>query len=336
MALPHNRKVNNRISVIIPNYNGSATIDQCLNALFSSDYGEFEVVVVDDCSGDRSVEIIQRYPCRLIRLEKHSGAARARNRGAAESSGDILFFIDADCIVRADTLSVAYEAFQKYDAALIGGTYTRTAFDDTFFSSFQSMFINYFETKNSEPDYIASHAMLISKKLFMHSGGFPHEFLPIIEDVEFSHRLRRTGVRLVMYPGLLVGHIFNFTFAKSLLNAFKKSRYWTVYSMQNKDLLSDSGTASAELKINVVSNALIQSMMALSFFFQAFFCQALAAVVFVVNISFNRTFLKTFFKTKGPWFGVLAASYYLLIYPSAVIAGSVTGMMQYYLNSGRG
>ncbi|TAL24620.1 MAG: glycosyltransferase, partial [Nitrospirae bacterium] len=57
------------ISVIIPNYNGEATIGKCLEAVFSSEYDKFEVVVVDDCSNDNSVEIIKRFPCRLISLD---------------------------------------------------------------------------------------------------------------------------------------------------------------------------------------------------------------------------------------------------------------------------
>ena len=88
------------ISVIIPNRNGGAFIGKCLEAVFSTRYGRYEVIVVDDCSEDDSVEIIGKFPCRLIRLEKHSGASKARNTGAFHSTGQILFFTDADCLVR--------------------------------------------------------------------------------------------------------------------------------------------------------------------------------------------------------------------------------------------
>ncbi|MBI1864641.1 MAG: glycosyltransferase family 2 protein [Nitrospirae bacterium] len=101
------------ISVIIPNRNGSATIGKCLEAAFSSRSDPFEVIVVDDGSEDRSVEIIKRFPCRLIRLERHAGAAKARNVGAREAKGDILFFTDADCLLQEDTLSAAARAFAE-------------------------------------------------------------------------------------------------------------------------------------------------------------------------------------------------------------------------------
>lgn len=81
--------MNKLISVIIPNYNGSSTIGKCLESAFSSKYDNFEVLAVDDCSTDNSVEIIKSFPCRLIALDKNSGASKARNTGAYKSSGEI-------------------------------------------------------------------------------------------------------------------------------------------------------------------------------------------------------------------------------------------------------
>src|SRR5512134_3701998 len=95
-----------KISVIIPCYNSAATIRTCLEAVFTSDYRDFEVVVVDDGSTDGAAEIIRAFTCRLISLEQRSGASKARNAGARNSTGNILFFIDADCVVFPDTLSL--------------------------------------------------------------------------------------------------------------------------------------------------------------------------------------------------------------------------------------
>ncbi len=319
-----------RISVIVPNYNGGLTIGICLDAVFSSDHKNFEVIVVDDLSSDNSVEIIQRYPCRLVLLDRRSGASKARNRGAEESAGDILFFIDADCVVHPDTLSLVNAAIEGNEGTVFGGTYTCLAYDDTFFSTFQSIFINYFETKRREPDYIASHSMIIDRKLFIESGGFPDDFLPIIEDVEFSHRLRRAGTGLVMEPDLQVRHIFNFNLLKSLQNAFRKSKYWNIYSMRNRDLLKDSGTASVELKINVASYFLMMILLVLSVFFSAESFLLFIPLIFLFNIYTNNKFLKAFFRTKGPLFGILSTLYYTMFYPMAVGAGSFAGMMKYY------
>ncbi len=332
----HNNKVSKRISVIIPTRNGGRTIGKCLDALFASDYGDFEVIVVDDCSGDDSVEIIRRFPCRLITLSSHSGASKARNAGARSAGGDLFFFIDADCVVEKDTLSIVDRAARGRQRIVCGGTYTKRAYDNTFFSTFQSVFIHYSETKRDEPDYIASHAMVIDRGTFERSSGFPEDFMPIIEDVEFSHRLRRSGVRLAMDPAILVRHIFYFTLLKSLKNAFRKSKYWTAYSLKNRDLFRDSGTASVELKTNVVSLFLGVVFVALSAAFRAAPLLIPAVLLFLLNVSVNRSLFTAFYRAGGLSFALRAALYYMFVYPVAVGAGSLAGMANYYLSQGDG
>jgi len=319
------------ISVIVPNHNGGKTIGKCLEAAFSSRYKNFEVVVVDDCSDDNSIEIINKFPCKLIRLDKHSGASRARNKGAINSSGEVLFFIDSDCLLQKNTLAVVNDTFTRYCSSntLIGGTYTWLPYDNNFFSIFQSIFVRYSETKRDKPDYIAAHAMIIDSGLFRSSGGFSEDFLPIIEDVEFSHRLQKSGYNLVMNPDIQVQHIFNFTLMKSLKNAFRKSMFWTIYSMKNSDLFKDSGTASAELKINVAAYFLILLLAALSFTFKNASLLIPLPFAFIFNLFINRKFLKSLCEVKGLSFAIRAALYYTMLYPLAVGAGAFAGMVRY-------
>ena len=65
------------ISVIIPNHNNAATIGKCLAGVLASKYSNFEVIVVDDGSTDNSKAEIKKYPCHLIELDEHTGAAAA-------------------------------------------------------------------------------------------------------------------------------------------------------------------------------------------------------------------------------------------------------------------
>ncbi len=242
-----------KASVIIPNHNGAATIEKCLQAALASSYDNFEVIVVDDRSEDCSVDLVKKYPCRLIQLNTHSGASKARNTGALNSTGDVLFFTDADCLLEQDSLAEAMVTIlESSGKKIVGGTYTRIPFDTRFFSLFQSVYINYSETKKiMNPDYLATHALVIRKEHFVESGGFREDFIPILEDVEFSHRMRQKGFSLHMNPQIRVTHIFNYSFIKSVGNGIKKSSFWTLYSIKNKDLLSDSGTASRELKLAI-------------------------------------------------------------------------------------
>lgn len=327
--------MDNFISVIIPNRNGEATIGRCLQAAFLSQYANFEVIAVDDASTDNSVETIKQFPCRLIRLNKHSGASKARNAGAFNSRGDVLFFIDADCVIKEDTLSIVNRIVAEKGAdVIIGGTYTRMPYDKRFFSVFQSVFVNYSETKNADsPDYIATHAMVIAAEIFGKAEGFSEDFLPILEDVEFSHRLRRAGYKLVIAPQIQVQHIFDYSLFKSIRNAARKSMYWTMYSIKNRDLLADSGTASVELKVNGISWFLIIGFLISQAVLRntLIFYYAVPAV-FAVNIFISRRLLKAFYETKGMVFALLASVYYTALYPPAVGAGALTGLLKYLLN----
>jgi glycosyltransferase involved in cell wall biosynthesis len=315
------------ISVIIPNYNGEKTIGRCLDAAFASQYGNFEVIVVDDCSADSSTDIIEKYPCRLIRLSEHGGASKARNTGARNSTGDVLFFIDGDCLLQPDTLGKAAAAYQKQGpGVIIGGTYTPLPYDRKFFSIFQSVYIHYSETKNSlNPDYLATHAMLIAKDLFQKSGGFNEQFMPILEDVEFSHRLKKMGAALRMVQEIQVQHIFNFTLAKSMRNGIRKSKYWSIYSIKNRDLLSDSGTASQEFKFNVLSCFINIMLLLFAVLLKnwAFFLPVL--LLFGSNLYLNRHLVSAFYRVRGPFFAIPAVLYYTMVYPFAVGIGVCSG-----------
>jgi len=325
------------ISIIIPNYNGSATIGRCLAAASSSRYAPFEIVVVDDSSTDDSAEIIGRYPCRLIRLNKRSGASSARNAGARNSTGGILFFIDSDCLIQVDTLAILKTAFDRHDRSttVLGGTYTALPDDNDFFSTFQSIFVSYFETKEREPDYLATHALAIDSAVFKKSGGFSEDFFPILEDVEFSHRLRRAGYRLVMDPRILVRHVFRFTLLKSLRNAFRKSMFWTLYSLRAGDLLSDSGTASRELKINGLSFVLIISFVAVFLFSRERLLLLLVPLTCLINAAVNSGLVSAFSRARGSFFALVATAYYVLLYPLPVLAGAIVAVMRHFLRGVR-
>ena len=318
-----NHAVSPFISVIIPNHNGAKTIGLCLDAAFASQYDNFEVVVVDDCSSDNSLAIIEKYPCRLFRLQEQGGASRARNTGAENSSGQVFFFIDADCLLQKDTLEKAAAAYRdEGPGVILGGTYTPLPFDLSFFSIFQSIYIHYSETKNpGTPDYVATHAMLIEKDLWQKSGGFNEQFMPILEDVEFSHRLKKMGARLCMAPDILVQHIFNFSFVRSMRNGMRKSKYWSIYSVKNRDLLSDSGTASREFKFNVLSCFMNVLLALLAVLLQSWVFGLLLLLLFGSNLYLNRGLARIFFRVGGPFFAIPAVLYYTFVYPFAVGIG---------------
>ena len=146
----------------------------------------------------------------------------------------------------------------------------------------------------------------------------------MIEDVAFSHRLRRQGCRLVLEPALQVRHVFNYGLVRSLANAYRKARYWTTYSLRNGDLLADAGTASRELKFNgacwlgslaCAAGAALGTLAAL----------LAIPVLLALSVTANRRLMAAFARAGGPAFAILAGAYYTLIYPAAVWAGFLAG-----------
>src|SRR3989344_9240167 len=88
------------VSVIIPVYNEEQSIGECLKSLKIQTYRPIEIIVVDDGSGDQTVNVISNYKSQITNLklfkQKHLGPGPARNFGASHASGEILVFVDAD------------------------------------------------------------------------------------------------------------------------------------------------------------------------------------------------------------------------------------------------
>lgn len=97
------------VSVIVPNYNYARALGLCLTSMRKQTYPNLELIVVDDCSTDDSVAVAESYGARVLRTPENSGPAAARNLGAANASGEILFFIDSDVAAKPDAVANAVE-----------------------------------------------------------------------------------------------------------------------------------------------------------------------------------------------------------------------------------
>ncbi len=94
------------VSIIIPAYKTEQFIGQCLDSVFGQvGAPPFEVIVVDDCSPDRSAEIASTYPLRLIRHDLNGGLSAARNTGISAAHGEYLLFVDSDDTLAPDALA---------------------------------------------------------------------------------------------------------------------------------------------------------------------------------------------------------------------------------------
>ncbi len=87
------------VSVIVPVYNGEKHIAECLDSLVAQDYDpkDYEILVIDNRSTDRTPEILRRYPVKKLEQRQIQSSYAARNTGIQAALGTILAFIDADC-----------------------------------------------------------------------------------------------------------------------------------------------------------------------------------------------------------------------------------------------
>ncbi len=111
-----------KVSVIIPVYNVEAYIERCLNSLCSQTLKDIELILIDDCSTDKSLEIARKYAekdCRikLIELPQNQGAAVARNKGLEIACGEYLGFVDSDDDLDLNFYEELYKKtlYKKYD-----------------------------------------------------------------------------------------------------------------------------------------------------------------------------------------------------------------------------
>lgn len=115
-----------KVSVIIPVYGVERFVERCIRSLLEQTLQEIELIVVDDCSPDNSVAIIQRvvgeYPHRLVKFithETNKGLPAARNTGLAIARGEYIFHCDSDDFVEPDMLETLYDAAKEKDADIV-------------------------------------------------------------------------------------------------------------------------------------------------------------------------------------------------------------------------
>lgn len=103
------------ISVIIPTYNASVYVSQCLETVLAQSYTNLEVIVVDDGSEDDTVQLVKRYPVKLIQQE-NQGAAAARNAGIIAATGEYIHFMDVDDLINLEFYERMLEAIVSVNA----------------------------------------------------------------------------------------------------------------------------------------------------------------------------------------------------------------------------
>ncbi len=122
------------ISVVVPVYNTAPYLCECVDSILKQSYSDFELILVDDGSQDRSAEICRRIAAKDRRIrflqQKHKGASAARNRAIDAAAGDYLFFVDSDDAIHPELLQALLYLIESGRAAIALACYCRIPSED--------------------------------------------------------------------------------------------------------------------------------------------------------------------------------------------------------------
>ncbi|TAL48488.1 glycosyltransferase [archaeon] len=176
------------VSVIVPTYNEEKYIRACLNSVKSQDYPNYEIIIADSKSKDRTVEIAKKY-AKIVNAKK--GVSAGRNAGAKAAKGDILVFLDADTVLSYNTLTELVKAFHDN---VVGATCPilpshynmRNLLVYVSFNQFSE-----YSIRINRP-HMAGICMAFRKDAFTKAKGFD-EKIKTLEDFDLSLRISKIG-----------------------------------------------------------------------------------------------------------------------------------------------
>ncbi|MFO0839368.1 MAG: glycosyltransferase family 2 protein [Phycisphaerae bacterium] len=202
------------LSVIVPCYNSSAMLRQCLEALAKSTYRGFDVLVVDDGSSEPLEPIVREHGFRYMKIDGPSGPARARNLGTQQVGGEYVVFIDADVCVHPDTLERFAETFADPSVDAVIGTYDEEPADPGFLSQYRNLFHHYVHQRfDGDIPTFWSGCGAMRRSLFLEFGGFDERRYrrPAIEDIELGAWVHKAGHRIVLNSRVKCKHLKRWT-----------------------------------------------------------------------------------------------------------------------------
>jgi len=196
------------VSVVICAYNAERTMRPCLESLRKLDYPNYEVVIVDDGSRDRTAEISMEFPeFRLIR-QPNKGLSVARNVGMHAARGELIAYTDSDCVVDPHWLSFMARAMVEGGFDGCGGP--------NYAPHEEGRIEGCVSTSPGAPSHVligddrAEHLagcnMVFSKSALLEVGGFDPQFTSAGDDVDICWRMLESGLRLGFCPAAFVWH----------------------------------------------------------------------------------------------------------------------------------
>jgi len=224
-----------KVSIIVPAYNEEKTLCMCLDSLMSLNFSkhDFEVVVVDNNSTDGTKNIITSYPVKYIFEGKRSRGA-ARNKGVKESQGELLAFIDADCVADKDWLLNITKGFTSKEIGGCGGKVL--AYEP------RSLIEKYIDYRGmySQEECITNKKTLLPR-IITANAAYPRRIVEEVglfdsrfasqEDIDLAWRVFLKGYKLAYIPEAMVYHRHRKTLVDAVRQCFERGQF-SIYLQQ--------------------------------------------------------------------------------------------------------
>jgi cellulose synthase/poly-beta-1,6-N-acetylglucosamine synthase-like glycosyltransferase len=221
------------VSVVVGIRNEERFIEECIESLLSLDYPQdsYEIIIVDGMSTDRTRDLVQKYPVRLL-LNKRKNVAAARNLGVENARGDLVAFTDGDCKVDSEWLKILVREMQNASDSVVCVGGPNLIFDtdpvfgrvvgyaqETFLGSGGSAQSN----NSTKKHYVSSlpNCNAMYKKSAIQEVGCFDERFSIGQDGDLNYRIGKTGRKFLYIPEAQVLHHRRGTFKSFSVRMFK-------------------------------------------------------------------------------------------------------------------
>jgi glycosyltransferase involved in cell wall biosynthesis len=307
-----------RISVIVPVHDGGDAFRACLSSLAACEPPAHELIVVVDGADSGSAALASAAGANVVQLASTVGPARARNIGAASTSGDVLLFVDADVVVPTTLIGrVAAYLQSAPDMAAVIGSYDAAPADPGFLSQYRNLLHHYVhQTGREDASTFWCGCGAIRRAIFLGADGFNGGFSdPSVEDIEFGYRLRRAGFRIRLAKDLQVTHLKRWTPLLLLrTDIFARAVPWTRLIIQSRTLPNDLNVSTRSRASVALVFALAVALAAAPWVRGGGAAAILAALGLVAA---NTGFYGFLWRVRGPVFMLAALPWHWLYYVCA-------------------
>ena len=221
--------MNATVSIVIPTKNNGDILEKCLSSIQNLDYpkDKLEVIIVDGCSTDNTVEIAKKYGCKVI-FEDKGTISYARDIGVKHAKGEFIAFTDADCVVDRNWIKELIRHFDDEKVAAVGGP-NITPEDDTEFAKCVGIVLSFLSKVGARYGLVGGEVreiyhnptcnVMYRKKVLEEVGGFNYS-LVTVDDEELDYRIRKRGYKILYTPFAIVYHYRKPTWKKFMKMAW--------------------------------------------------------------------------------------------------------------------